>query len=185
MNSQRCRQSPLWVLIVACAALVPAGCRQPAPVIQHFLRIPAESAGGLSAIHRAQWLKAAKRTLPGRKELTATGHLVLPGTATKHGTVLRGMEMLFIPGAGRAGGIAVITHPGDKQATLPELSLLACDRQTYVDASAIVPQERLYWQLSPTAQSITGCAVSIPAGGGTILSPRRKITWNGQSWQAR
>lgn len=168
-------------LSVSGLVLLMAACRAPAPVAQHFLRIPAEAAGGLSAIHRAEWLKSSKRSLPSRRQLAATGHLVMPGTSTRHGTVLRGLEMLYIPGPDRAGGIAVITHPGDKLGALPELHLFTCDRLTYVPA--LPPLAPYYWRVEPDGRRVTGYSVSVGPGSRRQLTPRTSLIWSGTSWQ--
>ena len=148
--------------VVMWGMLLLSSCRHYAPVTRHFLRIPAECAGGLSSIQRVQWLKQNRRSLPDRKTLTATGHLVLPAFSSLHGTVLRGMEVLYAQGSSDTGGLAVITLPGDSLNALPRLELLTCDHSNYTsdapESGAI--GSAVTWRMDSARNTITGSARS-------------------------
>ena len=156
-----------------------SSCRHHAPVTRHFLRIPAEYAGGLSSIQRGQWLKQNRRNLPDRRTLTETGHLVLPAISALRGTVLRGMELLYAGGPADNGGVAAITLSGDTMNTLPHLDLLTCDHANY---SCDVPESGVLgspvaWRIDAARKSITGYARS--------GSPVSEVSWSGGAWYAR
>ena len=168
--------------VLLCAALgsamLQSSCRHHAPVTRHFLRIPAEYAGGLSSIHRAQWLKQSRKNLPDRKTLTATGHLVLPEISTLRGTVLRGIEVLHIHGSAGRGGLAVLTKPGDNPGMRPRLNLLTYDQAIYTNAGSeiefgIAPAA---WRVDPVRMAMVGFS-----GGG---SPVMEVSWSGSNWRA-
>ena len=162
-----------------CGALMLSSCRHHAPVTRHFLRVPAEYAGGLSSIQRAQGLKTTRPDLPDRKTLTATGHLVLPEISTLRGTVLRGMEVLYVNGSTGVSGLAVITKPGDNLNALPHLELLTCNHATYTRAAprtgiSIGP---VTWRIDSARRAITGYA----RGGGPVTV----VQWSGSAWSVR
>ncbi len=166
-------------LAVLCGALMLSSCRQYAPVTRHFLRIPAEYTGGLSAIQRAKWLKENRRSLPDRKTLTATGHLVLPEISTLRGNVLRGMEVLHGAESPGRGGLAVITKPGDNLNVSPRLNLLNYDHAVYANA---VPKIKVsgapaVWRIDSGRKAITGYS-----GSGR---PVTEVWWSGSGWRAR
>jgi hypothetical protein len=155
------------------------GCRHHAPVTRHFLRMPAEYAGGLSSIQRAKWLKGNRRMLPGKKALTDTGHLVLPAISTFRGTVLRGMEVLHAPDAGGRGGLAVITTRGEMVGAQPQLHLLTYDHAVYVNAAPKIEFSGapVAWRMDSGRKSITGYS----SGGGPVT----EVWWSGDGWRAR
>ena len=165
--------------VVLWGMLLLSSCRHYAPVTRHFLRIPAEYAGGLSSIQRVQWLKQSRRNLPDRKTLTETGHLVLPAISTLRGNVLRGMELLHAVGPAETGGLAVITLPGDSLNTLPHLDLLTYDHSVFsIDASEPGRMGSPFaWRIDSARKTITGYA----RGG----SPVSEIHWSGVGWIAR
>ncbi len=84
-------------------------CRHHAPVIRHFLRIPAEYAGWLSSIQRGQWLKQHRRCCPG-------GGRGALGGAVEHGRVGGGSLV-----EGETEILQVALHIGD-------LKELKCNR---------------------------------------------------------
>lgn len=164
---------------VLCGVQWLSSCRHHAPVTRHFLRIPAEYAGGLSSIQRAKWLKENRRTLPDRKTLAATSHLVLPGVSTLRGTVLRGMEVLHAAGSPGHGGLAVITTPGDNLNVWPHLDLLTYDHSVYANA---VPKigvrgSPAAWRVDSGRKAVTGYT-----GSGR---PVAEVWWSGSGWRAR
>lgn len=164
---------------VLCGAMSLSSCRHQAPVARHFLRMPAEYAGGLSSIQRAQWLKQNRRNLPDRKSLTSTGYLVLPEIATFRGTVLRGMEVLHVEGSAGDGGLAVITKPGDNLNARPRLNLLTYDHSVYADAvpkidNSVAPAS---WRIDSARKAITGFS----RNGKAVT----EVLWSGSGWSAR
>ena len=166
-------------LAVLCGVLMASSCRHHAPVTRHFLRMPAEYAGGLSGIQRAKWLKENRRGSPDRKTLTATGHLVLPGISTLRGTVLRGMEVLQTVESPGRGGLAVITMPGDNLNMAPHLDLLTYDHSVFASATpkAGGSSAPAVWRIDSGRKAITGYA-----GSG---SPVTEVWWTGSGWRAR
>lgn len=164
---------------VLCGILTLSSCRHYAPVARHFLRMPAQYAGGLSTIQRAKWLKANRRSLPDRKTLTASGHLVLPGISTLRGTVLRGVEVLHAAGSPGQGGLAVITKPGDNLNASPHLDLLTYDRSVYTIAAPRieVSANPAAWRVDSGRKAVTGYSGS---GG-----PVAEVWWSGSGWQSR
>lgn len=164
---------------VLCGTLLLSSCRHHAPVARHFLRMPAEYTSGLSSIQRAQWLKQNRRSLPDRKTLTATGHLILPEISTLRGTVLRGVEVLHVAGTAGEGGLAVITKPGDNLNARPRLNLLTYDHSVYANAGpkieiSVTPAS---WRIDPGRKAITGYSRS--------GSPVTEVWWSGSDWSAR
>ena len=64
--------------------------------------------GSSSRSLRPKWIKKSRRQLPARRELVATGHLVLPAYASELGTRLDGMEVTWVKGTGmEPGGLRV------------------------------------------------------------------------------
>ncbi len=166
-------------LAVLCAVMMVSSCRHHAPVTRHFLRMPAEFAGGLSGIQRAKWLKENRRSLPDRKTLTATNHLILPGISTLRGTVLRGMEVLHVAESSCNGGLAVVTNPGDNLNVAPHLALLTYDHAVYANAAQKmeVSGAAAVWRVISGRKAITGYS-----GGG---SPVAEVWWSGSGWRSR
>lgn len=164
---------------VLCGAVLLSSCRHHAPVTRHFLRMPAEFAGGLSSIQRAKWLKENRRSLPYRKTLTTTGHLVLPGISTLRGTVLRGMEVFHVPESSGTGGLAAITKPGDNLNASPHLALLTYDHAVYANAvpKIEVSGSPAAWRVDSGGRAITGYS----SGG----RPVSEVRWSGGAWHAR
>ncbi len=164
---------------VLCGVLLLSSCRHHAPVTRHFLRMPAEYTGGLSGIQRAKWIKENRRTLPDRKTLTATGHLVLPEISTLRGTVLRGMEVLHAAESPGRAGLAVITKPGDNLNVWPRLDLLTYDHAVYANALPKIEASGApaVWRVDPGRKAITGYS-----GSGR---PVAEVWWSGSGWRAR
>jgi hypothetical protein len=169
----------LAILALFCGAVLMSSCRHTAPVVRHFLRMPAECAGGLSSIQRAQWLKASRRSLPPRKTMAATGYLSLSSTATRRGRVLLGLEMLHVPGPDGNGGVAVVIQPGENPDALPRLHLLEHQRFVYKESS-LRPGAHAVWRIDPAGKSITGYDRR-----GAGLSPVVQVRWTGNSWSGR
>ncbi len=168
---------------VLCCAVLLGGCRHHVPVTRHFLRMPAEDAGGLSAIQRARWLKSARRGLPPRKTLAATGYLSLPGTTTSMGKTLGGLEMLHVPGNGGGGGIAVVLPPGENVGSRFRLHLLEHQRFLYMETSGKmlgVRASAAAWRIDPAARVITGYDFT-----GNRAVPAVEVRWDGSRWYAR
>jgi hypothetical protein len=169
----------LAILAALFCAVLLSSCRHTAPVVRHFLRIPAEYAGGLSSIQRAHWLKASRRSLPSWKSMAATGHLALSATATKRGRVLLGLEMLHVPEPGGNGGVAVVILPGENPGELPRLHLLEHRRFAYTESS-FRPGTHAVWRIDPAGKSLTGYDRR-----GAGLSPVAQVRWTGSSWTGR
>jgi hypothetical protein len=170
---------PAAIFALFCGAALLSSCRNTPPVVRHFLRIPAEYAGGLSSIQRAQWLKASRRALPPRKVLAATGHLSLSGTSTKRGRILLGLEMLHVPAAGGNGGLAVVVLPGENADAPPRLHLLEHQRFVYRE-SPVHPATCDAWRIDPAGKTVTGFKRR-----GAGLAPASQVGWTGQSWSGR
>jgi len=166
-------------LAVLCGVLMLSSCRHHAPVARHFLRMPAEYAGGLSSIQRAKWLKENRRRLPDRKTLTATNHLILPGISTLRGTVLRGMEVLHVAESSCNGGLAVVTTPGDNLDVAPHLALLTYDHAVYANAARKIEVSGApaAWRIDSSNRAITGFSRS--------GSPVAEVWWSGHGWRTR
>jgi hypothetical protein len=156
-----------------------AGCRIQAPVVRHFLRMPAENAGGLSTIQRAAWLKASRRSLPSRKTMTVTGQLTLAGTSTKRGRILLGLDMLHVPSPGGNGGLAVVVQPGENPGALPRLHLLEQRRFIYKE-SPLRPGVHAVWRIDPAGKSLTAYDRR-----GAGLSVAETVRWTGTAWSGR
>jgi hypothetical protein len=167
---------PRLLPALLCCAAVLSSCRHTAPVVRHFLRMPAEYAGGLSSIQRSQWLKASRRSLPPSKTMAATGYLSLAGTATKRGRILLGLEMLHLPEAGGNGGLAVVILPGENVNEPPRLHLLEHQRFVYSE-SAYRPAARAAWRIDAGGKCITGYDRR-----GAGLVPATAVRWTGHSW---
>ncbi|HWB01575.1 MAG TPA: hypothetical protein VG796_01040 [Verrucomicrobiales bacterium] len=162
-----------------CCAVLLSSCRHHAPVVRHFLRMPAEYAGGLSTIQRARWLKASRRSLPSSKVMTASGHLSLAGTSTKRGRILLGMEMLHVPSPDGNGGLAVVILPGDDVSAPPRLHLLEHQRFVYKE-SPVRPAPHAVWRIDPADKTVTGYDRR-----GAGLAPVTVVRWTGTSWSTR
>jgi hypothetical protein len=173
--------SRTWLVAAIAAAAMSGGCRQLSPVERHFLRMPADCAGGLSRIERARWLKHSRRSLPSRKTLQRTGYLVLPGTETKRGTMLRSLELLHISGGDGSGGLAVVTTSGTTSNATAQIHLLEHRRFNFTDVTDRVLGGRGAmaggWRVSPGPPLITGIGAR-----GTVV---RQVTWDGRGWTAR
>jgi hypothetical protein len=162
-----------------CCAVPLSSCRHHAPVVRHFLRMPAEYAGGLSTIQRARWLKAGRRNLPSSKVMAATGHFSLAGTSTKRGRILMGLEMLHIPAPDGNGGLAVIILPGEDVNAAPRLHLLEHQRFVYKESPAgLAPHAA--WRIDPAGKTVTGYDRR-----GAGLAPVTVVRWTGTSWSTR
>ena len=167
------------VILALCSCTMLAGCRTQAPVVRHFLRMPAEYAGGLSGIQRAAWLKASRRSLPSRKTMTATGQLTLAGTSTKRGRILLGLDMLHTSAPGGNGGLAIVVQPGETPGALPRLHLLEQRRFVYKE-SPLRPGSHVAWRIDPTGKTLTAYDRR-----GAGLSPVETVRWTGTAWSRR
>ncbi len=172
-------------LVLSAAALLLCSCRTKPPVVRHFLRMPPECTGGLSSLDRAQWLKENRKSLPDKRTLAATGHLELKETVTGHGTAIRSLQMLHMPGTNRtAGGIAVVTVSGESAAATPRVRLLEHRAANYVEVTGSHPAARAAgiskWILNAADRTATGCIE-----GDGLLSPKIEFHWNGQAWKQR
>lgn len=169
----------LWLPVLCGGVSALSGCRTKAPVVQHFLRVPAECTGGLSSIQRERLFKDSRRMLPRKKELAATGYLALPGTVTGRGDTLDGVEVLHVTGSGAVTGVAVLVIHAGQSARSQSLRLLVAERFIYRDVSAVVPGGPLIWRMNPASDSITGYRRS--EGQGAAL-PVARFSWNGATW---
>ena len=155
-------------------ALLPISCRTKSPVESHWLRVPAEAAGDLSSIQRAQWLKEARPGLPKKRELKATGHLILPATATLRGSQFAGAEVLLYPGSGSGvEALAVIVRRADSATA--RLHLLTRKGTLYTDHTHSIPH-------GPVAAGwkANGALISGLRAAGSV-----NMMWDGARWQAR
>jgi hypothetical protein len=169
----------LAALVLCCSAALLNSCRHTAPVVRHFLRMPAEYAGGLSSIQRAHWLKASRRRLPSAKTMTATGYLSLAGTSTKRGRILLGLEMLHVPGTGGNGGLAVVVQPGENPDAPARLHLLEHQRFVYRE-SPWHPAPHTVWRIDAAGKTITGYERR-----GAGMAPVAEVRWTGAAWSGR
>jgi hypothetical protein len=153
-----------------------ASCRTKPPVVRHFLRMPADCAGGLSSIERAKWLKEARSRLPSRRELASTGHLALPAFSSELGTRLSGLEMLIAPGqVSGEEGLAVVAGAG-QGATTMGARLLRCTNGHYHDVTfPVTTLSEKTWRFDPSRHAVVG----ITATG----RPAVEFQWTGSTWQ--
>lgn len=145
-------------------------CRIKSPVENHWLRIPADAAGDLSTIQRAQWLSEAKPSLPKRRALTATGHLVLPGTATLRGSQFAGAEVLLYSGGSREALAVIVQHADSPTA---RLHLLTRKGALYTDHTSVIPGGPVAAGWKANGALITG----LRAGGPVT------VMWDGSRWR--
>lgn len=166
-----------------------SGCRHPSDVERHFLRMPAECAGGLSGIERARWLKDSRDSLPDRKVLRASGFLSLPATRVARGIALHGMKVLYVAGDDVSGGLATVTLSGSHPADPARLHLLEHRKFCYIDVTDRVlgPQgtRPTAWGMAPDGHSITGFRVHGRAGGQPVLTSVAEVSWTGAGWSLR
>ena len=170
---------PLCGLLCALLCVTLSSCRTKPPVVQHFLRMPADYAGGLTTTERAHWLKTSRRQLPPRRELSATGHLILPSFSSDLGTRLDGMEMLYAPGESAAtAGLAVLTRrSGDSRESRAWPLFVSYDHTRYTNAPPhlLRPAESVHsWKMDSTSHTVTGYS----SGGHAVLALR----WSGHCW---
>ncbi len=145
-------------------------CSFKSPVENHFLRVPAGAAGDLSSIERARWLEEARPSLPKRRELKGSGHLVLPATATLRGTQFAGAEVLLYSG-GRKEALAVIVKRADS--TKSQLHLLTRQGALYTDHTAVISGSPVATGWKGNGALITG----LRAGGPVT------VMWDGRRWR--
>jgi hypothetical protein len=162
------------LLVLLSSALT--SCRTRPPVVRHFLRMPAEYAGGLSSIERVRWLKEYRKQLPPRRELVATGHLTLPAYATALGTRLNGMEILFAPGQNSGpAGIAILRKNDSHPAPVFLRYGQACYLRTSPNLSAPGGPPSS-WHIDPATRAVIGST----AGGRRTL----ELQWSGSDWRS-
>ena len=159
-------------VLLTLIALLLISCRFKSPVENHWLRVPAEAAGDLSSIQRAQWLKEARPGLPKKRELKATGHLVLPAASMLRGSQFAGAEVLLFSGSG-GEALAVIVRRADSPAS--RLHLLTRKGALYTDHSRLIPG-------GPVAAGwkANGALISGLRAGGSVT-----VMWDGARWQVR
>ena len=160
-----------------------AGCRPLTPVERDALRLPADTAGDLSAIERREMLRALKRRGGGPSTSGGVGRLVLERPGVTGPAAAQRLSLLRVPAEGEPAALAVVVQrTAGGSAPESQLSLLTTEAAVYRRARSgtwrPLAEERrpLTWLLHPDIPAVDGVAAGKAAW---------RASWDGASWQLR